>query len=143
MTQSTTRIADKSEAFIEFLNTFEPLEAPHIKLLTDYRTGARYCECHIKANSLIELATTDVPLDPEDQAEYRANRELVEDAPAFERMMEDAKRRRTFSNIVAEYTTEFDRDYPLKIIGGQHRYAAIKSALENDINEYHGRQSVF
>jgi len=70
------------QAFDAFSKTFEPLEAPNIKLLTDYRTNARYCECHIKASKLISLATTDAPLDPEDQSEYRANREVVEDAPA-------------------------------------------------------------
>lgn len=53
-------------------------------------------------------------------------------------MTEDARERRSFSNIVAEYTTEFDPDKPLKIIGGQHRFEAIKRALEQGVDEYHG-----
>jgi hypothetical protein len=143
MKQSSEKPLPKSEAFENFLVVFEPLEAPHIQLLTDYRTNARYCECHIKAEKLIEFGTTDVPLDPEEQADYRANRELVEDAPAYERMLADAHERRTFSNIVTEYTTEFDKDTPLKVIGGQHRFQAIKAALEGGVNEYHGVKVYF
>jgi hypothetical protein len=103
----------------------------------DRRTSAWYCECHLRANKLIALGTIDVPLDPDDQAEYRANREIVE-GPAFEKMKEDAKKRRGFSNIVIEYTKEFDTEHPLKIIGGQHRYQAIKDALDAGVNEIHG-----
>ena len=117
---------EKSKNFTAYLEAFEPLEAPNVMLLTDHRTNARYCECHIRASRLIALGTTDVPLDPDEQADYRANRELVENAPAYARMIEDANLRRSFSNIVAEYTTEFEKDWPLKIIGGQHRFEAIK-----------------
>ena len=106
--------------------------------LTDSKTGARYCECHIKGSKIVELGTTDVPLDPEDQPEYRANREIVLNDSAFETMRKDARERRSFSNIVAEYTKEFDADHPLKIIGGQHRFQAIREALGSKIDEYHG-----
>jgi hypothetical protein len=112
-------------------------------LLADHRTSALYCECHIKARKLIELGTTDVPLDPDEQGDYRANRELVENAPAYERMIDDAKLRRSFSNIVAEYSTEFDKESPLKIIGGQHRFQAIREALESGVDEYHGLKVYF
>ena len=143
MKNSSEKPTQQSAAFDGFLAIFDPLEAPHVKLLTDYRTNARYCECHIKAKKFVEMGTTDVPLDPDEQAEYRANRELVEDAPAYERMLDDAQKRRTFSNIVAEYTTEFEKDFPLKIIGGQHRFQAIESAIENGIDEYHGVKVYF
>ena len=53
-------------------------------------------------------------------------------------MIRDAKQRRSFSNIVAEYTKEFDSEHPLKIIGGQHRFEAIRAALPDGIDEYHG-----
>ena len=53
-------------------------------------------------------------------------------------MIKDAKQKRSFSNIVAEYTKEFDSEHPLKIIGGQHRYEAIRAALPDGIDEYHG-----
>jgi hypothetical protein len=144
MTSTTSTEAEKkSGTFQAFMEEFTPLEAPHVLLLTDHRTSARYCECHIKANKLITLGTTDVPLDPEEQADYRANREIVENAPAYARMIDDAKQRRSFSNVVAEFTTEFDKDHPLKIIGGQHRYEAIKIALQGGTDELHGVKVYF
>ncbi len=128
----------------KFVETFKPLEANDVfHVLVDARTNARYCECHIQSNKVVPLSTTDVPLDPEDQPEYRANREIVTSHVAFERMQQDAKQRRSFSNIVAEFTTEYDGDHPLKIIGGQHRYQAIKEALDAGIDEYHGVKVYF
>jgi hypothetical protein len=127
-----------------FVQAFQPLEANDVfHVLVDARTNARHCECHIQANKLAPLSTTDVPLDPEDQPEYRANREIVTSHMAFERMQEDAKQRRSFSNLVAEFTLEYDSDHPLKIIGGQHRYQAIKEAFEAGVDEYHGVKVYF
>lgn len=125
-----------------FASKFRPLEA-ELYLLTDDRTGARYCECHINGSALIENGTVDVPLDPDEQPDYRANRELVEDHVAYQKMCEDALARRTFSNIVAEYSTTYDSAHPLKIIGGQHRFSAIKQALERDVDEHHGVKVYF
>lgn len=127
-----------SKAFKEFANAFLPFEGAHLHVYADGRTDAWSCECHIMADKLISLGTVDVPLDPDDQPEYRANREVVGNSSAFERMMEDAKLRRSFSNIVTEYRKDFEPDRPLKIIGGQHRFLAIKGALEVGVNEYHG-----
>ena len=126
-------------ALIQFAKDLDPLEEREALLtLADNRTGAWYCECHLRAKKLIGLGTVDVPLDPDDQAEYRANRDIVEDAQAFEAMKEDAKRNRSFSNIVTEYTRDFDADHPLKVIGGQHRFEAIRLALQNGVDEVHG-----
>jgi hypothetical protein len=132
----------QSANYLKFMTEFGPLEAT-VLLLTDHRTGARYAECHVKGSKLLALGTTDVPLDPEEQAEYRANREIVENAPAYARMIDDAKLRRSFSNIVTEYTTEFDKTHPLKIIGGQHRFEAIRAAHASGIDEYHGVKVYF
>ena len=114
-----------------------------VYVLVDARTKARYCECHIRASKLVPLSTTDVPLDPEDQPEYRANREIVTSHYAFEKMQQDAKERRSFSNLVTEFTTEYDLDHPLKIIGGQHRYEAVKEARATGADEYHGVKVYF
>lgn len=127
----------------EFIAKCEPAEGKSLRVFVDARTNAQYCECHLRAKTIIELGTTDVPLDPEEQPDYRANRELVEDHAAFEKMKEDAKAHRTFSNIVAEYTTAFDPDRPLKIIGGQHRFNAISEALDTGVNELHGLKVYF
>lgn len=122
-----------------FAAQFHPLEkGDQLLELIDARTGARYCECHITGSFIVKLGTTDVPLDPEEQPDYRANREIVVNDAAFKTMIKDAKAQRSFSNIVAEYTVEFDADHPLKIIGGQHRFEAIRSALADGVDQYHG-----
>ncbi len=122
-----------------FAKECQPLEkSSQLLELVDSRTGARYCECHLRGSKIIAMGTTDVPLDPEEQPEYRANREIVLNSSAFRTMKEDAKLRRSFSNIVAEYTKEFDEEHALKIIGGQHRFEAIREALAGGIDEYHG-----
>lgn len=123
----------------EFAKEFAPFEKSNQLLeLVDAKTDAHYCECHIKGSKIVLLGTTDVPLDPEDQSEYRANREIVLNDAAYQTMIADAKKGRSFSNIVAEYTKEFDPSYPLKIIGGQHRVDAIRAALDENVDEYHG-----
>jgi hypothetical protein len=124
---------------LEFANEFQPLEKfDQLIKLTDSRTGARYCECHIKGSKIVSFGTIDVPLDPEEQSDYRANRDIVLNSSAFQTMKEDAKQQRSFSNIVAEYTKEFDPQHPLKIIGGQHRFEAIREALNDKVDQYHG-----
>ncbi len=137
----------KREMIEEIVNNFEaifyPLEAETI-VMTDFCTNAFYIETHILAQKIIEYGTIDVPLDPEEQSEYRANREIVEDHSAFIKMKEDAKNSRTFSNLVAEFNTSFDKENPLKIIGGQHRFIAIKEAFDsNNINHYHNVKIYF
>lgn len=132
------------EVIQEFIGAFQPVErADVLHVFVDARTGALYSECHIKADKLVALSTIDVPLDPEEQGDYRANREIVADHAAFGAMKDDAKQRRSFSNIVTEFTTEFDPTHPLKIIGGQHRFEAIKEALASGINEAHGMKVYF
>lgn len=126
----------------EFAQLLSPIE-DHLYVHLDNKTGARYCECHIKAEEFINLSTTDVPLDPDEQPEYRANREIMEDATAFEQMKSDALEGRTFSNIVAEFDTKNDSQHPLKIIGGQHRFIAINDAYEKNIFSNHGVKVYF
>ncbi len=136
-TRSTVQLVN------EFADVAEPLEREAVYLLTDNRTGAKYIECHIQASKFVELGTVDVPIDPEEQPEYRANRELVEDHAAFEKMKDDAIAKRTFSNLVAEFSKSFVPERPIKIIGGQHRFTAIQEALNKGINEYHGAKLYF
>lgn len=135
-TEVWTLLTDFAEASV-------PLEQSALLLLRDVRTGAVYIECHIRASSLIKLGTVDVPLDPDEQAEYRANRELVEDHVAFEQMKDDALQGRTFSNLVCEYSRSYGAQHPLKIVGGQHRFTAIQEALEKGVDEWHGLKVYF
>ena len=127
----------------DFVNECQPHETKDsLLLLVDERTGASYCECHIAGSRIVALGTTDVPLDPEDQPEYKANREIEEGSVVFQKMKEDAKQRRSFSNIVAEWKTESDSKKPLQIIGGQHRFEAIRHATETH-DVYHGMKVYF
>ena len=138
--QSATNVNELVKAFA---HRFEPAEVgDFIAVYVDARTLARFAECHVPARKLVPLSTVAVPLDPE-QPDYRANREIVTDHMAFRTMKEDAGKRRTFSNIVAEFITEYDPEHPLKIIGGQHRYEAIKEALDTGVDEYHGVKVYF
>ncbi len=132
---TTFRTSPSEDALEQFRKQFEPFES-NLHLFTDSCTEARFCECHVKASKLIAFGTVDAPLDPERQAEYKANRAVVQDDAAFLKMKQDAAKGRSFSNIVAEYTQDFDPEHPLKIIGGQHHFEAIRSASGQD--KYHG-----
>jgi hypothetical protein len=128
----------------EFCTACSPLETrKQLLRLTDGKTSAQYIECHIVGSKLVSLGTTSVPLDPEEQAEYKANRDIEENSAAFGRMIDDAKAKRSFSNIVAEWTKEWDAESPLKVIGGQHRFEAIKEALVSGIDVHHGVKLYF
>ena len=51
------------------LDPFEASERLEHCIFQDDRTGAYFCECHVKASKIIEFGTTDVPLDPDDQGD--------------------------------------------------------------------------
>lgn len=144
MVDPKTSGAVVTEMLSDFAKEFQPLETgEQLLLLMDNMTNASYCECHLRASKIISLGTTDAPLDYEEQTEYRANRDIVLNSSAYKTMIEDAKKRRSFSNIVAEYTKESDSEHPLKIIGGQHRFEAIREAFATGIDEYHGVKVYF
>jgi hypothetical protein len=142
VTGSKNQANDIKDIVKDFADRTKPLEKS-IYVLVDKRIKAMFCTCYIRANTLVELSTIDVPLDPENQPDYRANRAIVEDDSAYDLMKQDAQKGRTFCDIVVEYTEEFDPDHPIKIIGGQHRYEAIRLALEGGVNEYHGLKVYF
>lgn len=135
-----TKVQDEVNKFI---SDFSVLEKDAIHILIDLRTKAFFCECHISAKDLIENSTIDVPLDPESQPDYRANREAQPEHSAYLKMLDDATNKRMFSNIVCEYNTTYQPDKPIKIIGGQHRFLAIESAFKAGVNEYHGLKVYF
>lgn len=134
--ESSVELDDYIEDIASFVELFAPLEKESLTLLKDHRTQAVFIECHIPASKITHLGTTDVPLDADGSADYRANRDLVADHAAFEQMLNDALEGRRFSNIVAEFVE--GEAFPLKIIGGQHRFEAIKEALESEVDVEHG-----
>lgn len=125
----------------QFVATLDPVEGERLLLFRDDCTGAIYAECHIPADTIFKHSTDDVPLDPDASSEYRANRQLVDDHTAYKQMESDALKGRSFSNFVCEFIPGETK--PLKIIGGQHRYNALKTALEGDVNVIHGLKIYF
>lgn len=95
-------LSDLEETVVSFCSEFKPLERSSLFVLVDDLTGAAFTECHVSAKTIIENGTTDVPLDPDESPEYRANREVATSHAAFETMQEDAVKGRKFSNIVCE-----------------------------------------
>lgn len=141
-----TEHASEQARIAELVKEFYYIAGPtaeHIYVHFDQKASCFYCECHVEGRRLVELATTDVPLDPDEQPDYRANREIVANHAAFENMKNDAKGGRSFSNIVVEYTTEYQSEKPLKIIGGQHRFEAIKLASDNGVSVPQGIKVYF
>lgn len=138
----TDEDTSKLESLVQdFIDLLDPVEAEKLLLFRDDCTGAIYAECHIAADTLLQHSTDDVPLDPESSSEYRANRQLVDDHAAFQQMRSDAVKGRSFSNFVCEFVA--DDVAPLKIIGGQHRYNAVKEACESGVNVHHGLKVYF
>ena len=132
---------DIDDSIQAFIASMKPLEAHTLFILNDHFTDAAFTECHLKADTIIKFGTTDVPLDPENAPEYRANRDLATSHAAFERMKTDATEGRVFSNLVCEFRDGEDK--PLEVIGGQHRFDAISEALAADQNRYHGVKVYF
>lgn len=142
------RLMAKREEVKELLDDFRlqcsPLEKPEQLLhLIDERIDAHFCECHLRGSVICEKGTTDAPIDPDEQPEFKANREIDEDSAAFQKMKDDAKSKRSFSNLIAEWRKDSESDQPLKIIGGQHRFGAIRLALGDGVDVYHGVKVYF
>lgn len=125
----------------KFIENLSPVEGDGLLIFKDDCTGAIYTECHIAADTIFEKSTDDVPLDPDGSSEYRANRQLVDDHAAYKQMETDALKGRSFSNFVCEFIP--DEPKPLKIIGGQHRFNALKFALESGVSVNHGLKVYF
>lgn len=133
--------SDLEEAVLSFCKDFDPLERGSIIVLVDDLTRAAFTECHVSAKLIVSKGTTDVPLDPDESPEYRANRNIATSHSAFEQMKDDALRARKFSNIVCEYAPSKSKS--LEIIGGQHRFEAIAKAVEEGVDVTHGLKIYF
>lgn len=125
----------------QFVALLDPVEQDSLLLFKDACTDAIYTECHIPADTMLAHSTDDVALDPDASSDYRANRQLVDDHAAFKQMESDALKGRSFSNFVCEFIPSEQKS--LKIIGGQHRYNAVKGAVEAGVNVIHGMKVYF
>jgi len=138
--------AEADAAFKDFWDSIETIEKQHnLKpiIFQDQKSGSYYIECHGNASIFESLLDIDAVLDPEEQAEYRANRSLQEEHRAFVQMIDDAKKGRQFSDLIVEYNKEYKTEMPLKVLGGQHRVEAVREALQEGIDRPHGFKVYF
>lgn len=130
----------------EFYDKIETLERQLGRTLIlhhDKKTDAIYTTCHVQAKTLVENMDIDVPIDPDFQAQFRANREFREFDRTYLKMVDDCKSGRQFEDIIIEYDDKHERpEKPLKILGGQHRSKAIEESLPEN-NRYHGVRVYF
>lgn len=129
--------------FYDSIDTLQKKLNQKLILHHDKKTDAIYTVCDISAQTLIDNMDIDAPIDPDFQAQFRANRDFRPHDQTYIKMVEDSKQGRQFSDIVIEYDTKHESpERPLKILGGQHRSQAIKESLPT-INRYHGVRVYF
>ena len=132
--------------FFEEIPTFEKKINKPLVILEDKRINAFYTECHLLAEDLIKLMDLDPSIDPDNQEEFRSNRNFEPGNPDYFIMVEDAKRGRQSSDIIIEYNPlkiYKHPEKPLKIFGGQHRCHAILEAFKDNVNLCHGIRVYF
>lgn len=132
------------DKFVVQIETLESHRRQPFFLFRDDKSGAYFFDCHILASNVSNLLDYEASLDPEEQDDYKANRDLNEFHKLFLKMKDDAKRGRQFNDIIVEYLPSDDEyDLPIKIYGGQHRAKSIEEALKSDIDRYHGFRIYF
>lgn len=139
------RLGSETESQInEFytkINTQEKNLGQKIIINEDKKSKVHFIECHISTEFLSKNMDLDAEIDPDDQENYRANRDLQTTNSDYLKMVDDAKNGRQFSDIVIEYNSTYRHTKPLKILGGQHRSSAISSASPTD--KFHGVRIYF
>jgi len=133
----------KIKKFFEQFNPVEQDNGLKSLLLFDKRCNAYYINCHINSETLISNADTEAVIDPQESEDYKLNRDLYTDNYAYKVMETDAKKERSFEDLVVEFDTEYRPDTPLKVFGGQHRIKAISAARDEDVNSIHGIRVYF
>ncbi|PKN79758.1 MAG: hypothetical protein CVU47_10110 [Chloroflexi bacterium HGW-Chloroflexi-9] len=70
---------------------------------------------------------------------------MNESSDVFQRLVRDATNGRPFSDIIVEWNTDYTREQPLKVLGGQHRVAAIRRAIDagREAGRLHGLRVYF
>ena len=131
-------IISKVCEFINAFDTYEESNGVPLSLLQDLKSGAYYCVCHLQGKDIALKADTEAVLDPQESEDYKLNRQLYTDTYAYKLMESDAKKGRSFEDIVMEYDNSYRPEKPLKIYGGQHRAVAIRESYKDKINSFHG-----
>lgn len=137
------RILNLIEEFDDRITTIEKEKELPFIIYSDGKSQSYYIECHINANVALPLIDFEPALDIDEQVDYKANRDLRPLHKAFIQMQNDARLGRQFSDLILEYNTEYKREKPLKLLGGQHRAKSIELASSKKINRPHGFKVYF
>lgn len=137
-------VIESLDDFLSEIRVVEKTREIPLILFQDGKSEAYYIECHIEAGDAAPLLDFDAAIDPEEQEEFRLQRELQPTHRSYLQMVSDAKGTRQFSDLIAEYNTSYVSEKPLKILGGQHRAHAMVTALEDDsVSRNHGFKIYF
>lgn len=139
----TGKLKKSTDKFIKSVCTFENLNNISLVLMHDKKSAANYIICHIRAKKLAVLADLDAVLSPDDDEEYKLNRNIYLNESAYQSMKSDALLGRSFEDIVVEFDNSYHSNKPLKVFGGQHRITALSNALGDGVNELHGVRVYF
>lgn len=131
-------IVDKVCGFLDRFDTYEEKNSVPLLLMLDMKSGAYYTVCHLEAKTIATKADTEAVLDPQESEDYKLNRELYTDTYAYKLMEADAKKGRSFEDIVMEYDNSYRPEKPLKVYGGQHRVLAIRESVKEGSDSFHG-----
>jgi len=131
-------IVDKVNIFLDKFDAYEEKIGIPLVLMFDAKSKAYYTVCHLEAKTIATKADTDAVLDPQESEDYKLNRGLYTDNYAYKLMESDAKKGRSFEDIVTEYDDSYRPTKPLKVYGGQHRVLAIKEAVREKVDSLHG-----
>ncbi len=140
--------SDILELIKDFINNFETYEIKNkgkLIIYFDKKSNTYYLTCHITSQEIINKTDLNATIeqDEQDGVIYKLNREITEDTAAYIIMEEDAKKGRSFEDMVVEYDKSYYPLKPLKVYGGQHRIRAITNAKDSQKGIYHGVRIYF
>lgn len=136
-------VIEKARKFINNFDTYEEKNHVPVLLLWDKKSNAYYLICHTDSKVIAQKTDLEAVLDPAESEEYKLNRNLYQDNYAYKLMESDAKKGRSFEDIVIEYDTSYRTEKPLKVYGGQHRTLAIRESLKDKVIVNHGIRVYF
>lgn len=140
----STAIREKVDDFCKDFRPFELEAGGRVYLFCDEKSGAFYVTCHLQGEILSQHCDTEAALDGGEEDEiYKLNRDVQENQPAYLAMEHDARKGRSFEDLVLEYDTSYRSRKPLKVYGGQHRLKAITATQPQKDTVLHGVRVYF
>ncbi|MCX5902843.1 MAG: hypothetical protein NTV89_05105, partial [Proteobacteria bacterium] len=82
-------VLKKAQEFIGKFKIFETVHSVPSLLYFDNRSSAFYLICHVDAKEIAAKSDSDAVLDPNDNEDYKLNRNLYTDTFAYKNMEDD------------------------------------------------------